>query len=47
MRAKDFAVEAGPCANKPGIDCLDPGSGYGAETCPVEVIDDVPFFSKE
>ena len=47
MRANKFAGKAGPCAKKSGIDCLDPGSGYGSETCPVEVSDNVPFFSKE
>ena len=47
MRANEFSGEAGPGAKKSGIDCLDPGAGYGAETCPVEVSDDVPFFSKE
>ena len=47
MRANEFSGEAGPGAKKSGIDCLDPGSGYGAETCSVEVSDDVLFFSKE
>ena len=47
MCANEFSGEAGPCAKKAGIDCLDPGAGYGAETCPVEVSDDVLFFSKE
>ena len=42
----EFVGEAGPCAKKSGINYLDPGAGYGAETCPVEVRDDVPFFSK-
>ena len=44
MRTNEFAGEAGPGAKKDGIDCLDPGAGYGAETCLVEVRDDVPFF---
>ena len=47
MRANEFASEAGLGAKKAGFDCLDPDAGYGAETCPAEVSDDVPFFSKE
>ena len=44
MRTNEFYGEAGPGAIKSGIDFLDPGAGYGAETCPVEVRDNVPFF---
>ena len=47
MRANELSGEAGPGAKKSGIDCLDLSAGYGAETCLVEVSDDVLFFSKE
>ena len=46
MHANKFSGEAGPGAKKFGIDCLDPGAGYGAETCPVEVSDNIPFSPK-
>ena len=39
-----FSGEAGSYAKKSGINCLDPGAGYGAKTYPVEVSDDIMFF---
>ena len=40
-------VRPGKVLKKPASINLDPGAGYGAETCPVEESDDIPFFSKE
>ena len=47
MYANKISGKAGPCDKKSGIYCLDLGTRYEAETCPVKVSDNVSFFSKE